>query len=149
MTRIYKKYSTIIVDDGATKMFFNPDDVRLMMSGNVFMLNDAQLGRTFTVGVAEDIVDESDTLIGDVAACEDYILSLIVSVVSSSTGSGSPDPESNYMKKVIKSNTAGTYTVIEFYRNAADSTPFAVQTIKEGVPDETIDDTKTIEIINS
>ena len=144
MTKVYNSLGSVIIEqDGKDKIYLNPDDIRLSISGEVFLINDAQLNRMYQLGKYDQIVDGSGGEFTSAESCETYLLSSIASCVSISDGSAEPQ----FDTKIIESNTEGTYTTIQWL---AGGTLIKTQTIVEGNPSNTDPDpTKTITITNS
>ena len=127
MTKIYNKLGSIIIEEqGKDKLYLNPDDVRLAVSGEVFQIIDAQVNRYYQLGAYTAIVDGTGQPFPDKDACETYLLTTISSSTSGGGGEdGGAEPE--YTRKLVQETADGSFTKITWYD--ATDTLIKTQTI--------------------
>ncbi len=132
MTKVYNKLGSVIIEqDGKDKVYLNPDDIRLVVSGEIFLINDAQYNRTYQLAKYDNIADGSGNTFGSMEECESYLLGIMQSSIAIDDGGSEPA----FMAKTIDSNDDGTRTIIKWFSSTdTTGTPIKTQEIIEGNP---------------
>lgn len=148
MTRVYNKLGSVVLEqENKDRIYLNPDDVRLAIAGDVFLINDGLVGKVYQLGLYTEIEDGSGSDFPTKEECENYLLGVIAASISIEDGKTEPQ----YVMKVIETSADETWTEIKWYASTDEGdTPMKTQTITVGdTPNTTPDPGKKTVIINS
>lgn len=77
-TKVYQLNGAIIIEaPNKDKVYLNTDDARLVVSGNVFMINDAQTNKAVELDIYSRIESGDGTTFQDFDSCYSYLLTVL------------------------------------------------------------------------
>lgn len=120
MTKVYNKLGSVVIEqENKNKIYLNPDDVRLAIKGEIFLITDGLIGKVYQLGVYTEIVDGDDNPFSDKETCETYLLTTISSS-NSGDGIGGDDggAEPEYTRKLVQEMSDNSFTKITWYDDA-------------------------------